>query len=227
MNMPLRPPRMTQDEFFAWADACAEDRKYEFDGFRPVAVIGGTRNHGRIQRNILFALISRLNGGDCEALGSDAGVTTVGGAVRYPDALVTCTKGPGTDRLIPGVVVVFEVLSPTSERNDRIDKLREYRAVPSILSYVISYVILEYESVGLIPTALRSDPYDIAPSLRATLAVRQSRGRQRSPFGPGLPHRCAPRNDGNGQSKGRLVLHARCQYSSARSSKHPACCHRK
>lgn len=144
MNMPLLPPRMTQDEFFAWADAYAEDRKYEFDGFRPVAMTGGTRNHGRIQRNILFALVSRLSG-DCEALGSDAGVTTVGGAVRYPDALVTCTKGPGTDRLIPGVAVVFEVLSPTSGRNDRIDKLREYRAVPSILCYII----LEYATAGL------------------------------------------------------------------------------
>ena len=145
MNMPLIPPRMTQDEFFTWAAAYAEDRKYEFDGFRPVAMTGGTRNHGRIQRNILFALISRLNGGDCEALGSDAGVATVGGAVRYPDALVTCTKGPGTDRLVPGVVVAFEVLSPTSGRNDRIDKLREYRAVPSILCYVI----LEYAIAGL------------------------------------------------------------------------------
>ena len=106
---------------------------------------GGTLNHGRIQRNILFALINRLNGGDCEALGSDGGVATVGGAVRYPDALVTCTKGPGTDRLVPGVVVAFEVLSPTFGRNDRIDKLREYRVVPSILCYVI----LEYAIAGL------------------------------------------------------------------------------
>ena len=148
MNMPLIPPRMTRDEFFAWADTYAEDGKYEFDDVRPVAKTGGTLNHGRIQRNVLVALISRL-GSDCEALGSGAGVATVGGAVRYPDALVTCTKGPGTDRLVPGVVVAFEVLSPNSGRNDRIDKLREYRAVPSILCYII----LEYAIAGL--TVLR------------------------------------------------------------------------
>ena len=145
MNMPFIPPRMTRDEFFAWADAYADDRKYEFDGVRPVPMTGGTRNHGRMQRNILLALTRRLDGGEYEALGSDAGITTIGDAVRYPDALVTCTKGPGTDRLIPGVVVVFEVLSPTSGQNDRIDKLREYRAVPSILCYVI----LEYAGAGL------------------------------------------------------------------------------
>ncbi len=47
---------------------------------------------------------------------------------------------------MPGVVVVFEVLSQMSGRTDRIDKLREYHAVASIRRYVI----LEHTSVGLI-----------------------------------------------------------------------------
>ncbi len=42
-------------------------------------------------------------------------------------------------------MVVFEVLSPTSGRTDRIVKLREYRAVPSIRRYVI----LEHAGIGL------------------------------------------------------------------------------
>jgi Uma2 family endonuclease len=46
---------------------------------------------------------------------------------------------------VPGVVVVFEVLSPTSGRTDRIVKLREYAAVPMIRRYVI----LESMSIGL------------------------------------------------------------------------------
>ncbi|MEO8713570.1 MAG: Uma2 family endonuclease, partial [Acetobacteraceae bacterium] len=60
-------------------------------------------------------------------------------------ALVTCTQTPGTARVVPGVIVVFEVLSPTFGRADRIDKLREYRAVASIRRYAI----LEHRSVGL------------------------------------------------------------------------------
>jgi len=131
---------MTRDAFFAWAQA--RDGRYEFDGFHPVAITGGTRDHARIALNVAFALISRLRGSPCEALAQDAGVATIGDAVRYPDVLVTCTWGRGSDRLIPGVVAVFEVLSPTSGRTDRIDKLREYQAVPSIRRYVI----LEYRS---------------------------------------------------------------------------------
>jgi Uma2 family endonuclease len=106
---------------------------------------GGTRDHSRISQNVYYALRSRLRGTGCDVLGPDAGVATTGEAVRYPDALVTCTKGPGTDRVVPGVVVVFEVLSPTSGRTDRIEKLREYQSVSSIRRYVI----LEHTSVGL------------------------------------------------------------------------------
>jgi len=145
MNVALRKPRMTRAEFFAWADARGGDGRYEFDGFQPVAMVGVTRNHSRIARNICSALQARLRGGPCEVLGSDAGLATIGDAVRYPDALVSCVKGPGTDRVIPGVVVVFEVLSPTSGRTDRIVKLLEYRAVPSIRRYVI----VEYTGIGL------------------------------------------------------------------------------
>jgi Uma2 family endonuclease len=143
MSIARREPCMTREEFLDWAEA--QDQRYEFDGFRPVAMTGGTRNHSQIIQNINFALRSRLRGTGGGPLGPDAGVATIGDAVRYPDALVTCTKGPGVDRVIPGVVIVFEALSPTSGRTDRIEKLREYLAVPSILRYVI----LEHTSVGL------------------------------------------------------------------------------
>jgi Uma2 family endonuclease len=95
--------------------------------------------------DLLFALRSRLGLGPCEPLGPDAGVETVNGAVRYPDALVTCTRFDPDVRKIPGVVVVFEVVSASSGRVDRILKVREYAAVPSIRWYVI----LESTSVGL------------------------------------------------------------------------------
>lgn len=143
MTVALRQPPMTRDEFLEWAQA--QEGRYEFDGFQPVAMTGGTRNHSQICQNIYFALRSRLGGTGCRVLGPDAGLATTGDAVRYPDALVTCTKSPGSALLIPGVVVVFEVLSPNSERTDRIDKPREYRAVPSIRRYAI----LEHRSIGL------------------------------------------------------------------------------
>lgn len=135
MTLAFRQKRMTRDEFLDWAATQAE--RWEFDGFEPVAMTGGTRNHSQIASNIILALGSRLRGGPCRVLGADAGVAVAGDGVRYPDALVTGTAGPGTDRVIPGVVVVFEVVSLTSGRTDRIVKLGEYRGVPTNRRYVI------------------------------------------------------------------------------------------
>ena len=143
MNVALRQPSMTRDQFFDWAQA--QEERYEFDGFQPIAMTGGTANHNRICQNVWFALRTRLDGTGCEAFGPDAGVATVSDAVRYPDALITCTNFAGSSLLIPGVVVVLEVISPTSGRADRIDKVLEYRAVPSIRRYVI----LEHLDIGL------------------------------------------------------------------------------
>lgn len=135
MNVTLRTPLMTREQFFGWAEA--QDSRYEFDSVRPVAMTGGTLGHSQIMLNIQSALRLRLKGGPCQPLGPDAGVATMGEAVRYPDALITCTKFAADDHLAPGVVAVFEVLSKTSGRIDRIDKVREYQAVPSILRYIV------------------------------------------------------------------------------------------
>jgi Uma2 family endonuclease len=144
MNAPFLRP-WTQQQFFAWA-ACQEGR-WEFDGFRPVAMTGGTLGHALIMRSLHRALDARLRGSGCQPLGPDAGVATIGAAVRYPDALVTCSnlEGQNDEMTTPGVVAVFEVVSPTSGRTDRHVKVREYAAVPTIRRYVI----LESTYVGL------------------------------------------------------------------------------
>ena len=143
MNISLRTPRMTRDEFFAWAQR--QDARYEFDGVAPVAMGGATVRHNQITANIVGALRARLRGTGCRSLGPEAGVATIGDAVRYPDALVTCSKVSGDSYLVPGVIVVFEVISPTSGRTDRIIKLGEYAAVASIRRYII----LESAGIGL------------------------------------------------------------------------------
>ena len=153
MNAPLRKP-LTQQAFLDWA--ASREERYEFDGFQPVAMTGGSADHNRITLNIHLALRSRLRGSACSSFGPDLGVATLGDAIRYPDALVTCTKFPGTDRTAPDVVVVFEVLSADSGRRDRIDKVREYSAVRSIRRYVMA------ESTGIGLTVLERQSSDEA-----------------------------------------------------------------
>ena len=135
MNVALRKP-ITQDEFFAWAQT--QEGRYEFDGFEPLAMTGGSVNHAQIKENISFEIRRRLpDDGPCRPLSSDAGVQTVGTAVRYPDGLVTCSKTERRDHVVSNPVIVFEVVSPSSVREDRILKPDEYAAVPSIRRYVI------------------------------------------------------------------------------------------
>ena len=134
---------MTREEFFDWASA--QDARYEFNGFEPVAMTGGTLNRNDIALNLYHALRIRLRGTGCRPRSLDAGVATIGDTVRYPDGVVSCSPANGLSRLVPNPVVVFEVVSPTSGHVDRIVKVREYAAVDSIRRYVI----VESASVGL------------------------------------------------------------------------------
>lgn len=136
MTVPLHKA-WTQEEFFAWAED--QDTRYEFDGFRPVAMTGGFIDAAAIGVNLSTALRTRLRGSGCRVLGPDAGLETINRAVRYPDALIARTAFDGRARTVPDVVVVCEVVGATagSSMRDRITKVREYAAVPSIRRYVI------------------------------------------------------------------------------------------
>jgi hypothetical protein len=139
--------------------AAAQEGRHEFDGMRPVAMTGGTARHSRITLNIRVALArctgalhwrvalrSWLRGTQCLTFGPDLGVRTIGDAIRFPNALVTGSKFPQTERLAPDLQVVFEVLGAGSGRRDRIQKVREYAAVRSIRHHII----VESAGVGLL-----------------------------------------------------------------------------
>ena len=117
MNVALRRA-LGRDESFAWAER--QDGSWEIDGFQPVAMMGGNLGHSAIAGNLIRHLGNKLAGGPCRSIGPDAAVATVGDAVRYPDVVVTCSPFRPSDYLVPDPVVVFEVVSPTSIRNDRV-----------------------------------------------------------------------------------------------------------
>jgi len=125
---------MTLAEFLEWEER--QEAKYEFDGFEPVAMVGVTRAHSVIQRNLVTALTIRLRGKRCEPHGNELKIE-VAGRIRYPDAFVVCTPGAGTDKVITDPVVIFEILSQGTERQDRITKNEEYRLTPSVQRYVM------------------------------------------------------------------------------------------
>lgn len=133
MSGALRTP-MTIDAFLDWETE--QERKWEFDGFAPIAMTGGTLGHARIQRNLMNALTDRLRGRPCEPLGPDVKIE-VAGSIRYPDALVVCSPQSDKRSVAENPVVVFEIVSPSSSRIDRFVKAREYGGTASIQRYVI------------------------------------------------------------------------------------------
>jgi uncharacterized protein (TIGR03000 family) len=64
-SVTLRVPVMTRDQVFDWAEA--QNARYEFDGFQPVAMTGGSVNHAIIQANLIRHLGNRLGGGPCRS----------------------------------------------------------------------------------------------------------------------------------------------------------------
>jgi len=133
MNIALRKP-WTVDEFLAWEER--QELRYEFDGVRPVAMVGGTVNHNLIAGNVFAGLRERLRGKPCRVF-MDGMKIEVAGKIRYPAVVVSCSPAAGDVTVLPDPVVVFEVLRESTYRTDWYDKNQEYRDTPSIVRYVV------------------------------------------------------------------------------------------
>jgi len=133
MDGALQKP-MSLEAFLQWEER--QELRYEFDGFEPVAMTGGTAERSAIQRNLITALTTRLRGKPCQPHGSELKIA-VAGSIRYPDAFVICSPLVRGTTVVIEPVVVFEVLSPSTSTTDRIVKNQEYRDTPSIRRYVM------------------------------------------------------------------------------------------
>jgi len=133
MSIALRKP-MTREELLAWE--AQQPLRYEFDGFQPIAMAGGTVAHAGIQRNLAIAIGGRLRGKSCRVYGIDLKIDTTK-TIRYPDGFVVCSPTVRGATRIPDPVVIFEVLSDSSARTDLITKNQEYAGVPTVRRYIV------------------------------------------------------------------------------------------
>jgi Uma2 family endonuclease len=165
---------MTLDEFLVWERR--QELRYEFDGFEPVAMIGGTLNHAAIADNAVDAL-RRLLRPSCRVFRGEVKVV-VDGRVRYPDVVVTCSPIDGQSDILPNPVVVFEVLSPSTAVVDRLTKNAEYAATPSILRYVmleqvrIGATVFAREGANWVGTVLLDHAVLAMPEIGVELKLR-------------------------------------------------------
>jgi len=135
---PSRRYRHTPRQYLV-RERRAEYRSEYFDG-EIVAMAGASERHVAIAQNISAHLYFRVRGG-CRVYQSDLKVQMdVGMGYAYPDVMVLCGEPRFVDRVrdvVTNPAVVFEVLSPGTERHDRGTKARAYRGVESLAAYVL------------------------------------------------------------------------------------------
>lgn len=125
--------KMTVEEFFDWQRR--QDRNYELVDGVPVitvkAMIGASRRYDRVTVNALATLHGALRGKPCSATTDDQSVLTDRGT-RRPDITVDCGNADDRSMAVADPRVVIEVLSPSTVRYERFQKLEEYKRHPAI-----------------------------------------------------------------------------------------------
>lgn len=129
----------------SYADYLAAERraatKHEYVNGRVYAMAGGTPEHARLAAAVAGDLREALRGRPCAVYSADLRVRVVAtGRSTYPDVTVVCgaleRAGDDADAVVNPTVIV-EVLSDTTEADDRSDKWAHYQRLPSLREYVL------------------------------------------------------------------------------------------
>ncbi len=132
MNTVLDRP-WTTESFLAWEDR--QEFRYEFDGQRVIPMTGGTLAHQRIVFNLCLALMGLL--GEMPLLAVQEMRIRIGRQIRCPDVAICTGPLDQTTRTLTDALALFEVLSDDTATTDRVQKLIDYTAVPSLRTYVL------------------------------------------------------------------------------------------
>lgn len=136
---PVR--KYTRAEYVALEEA--SETKHEFHAGTIVAMAGGTLEHGRLQANVAAELRAALVRGrrPCNVFGADARVFVEDSdRTFYPDASVVCGKRRvafDDPHAMTNPSVIVEVLSDSTEKDDRGEKFAHYRKLASLEEYVL------------------------------------------------------------------------------------------
>ena len=138
--MVAAPQRMYGAAEYLALENEAETKSELFNG-QIYAMAGATPTHVRISGNVYHAIRTQLRGKPCEPFNSDLRVrVNETGAFVYPDVTVACpplTFAEDDANSLTNPVVVIEVLSPSTEANDRGAKWGHYQHLASLRDYVL------------------------------------------------------------------------------------------
>lgn len=119
----------------------ASKEKHEYFAGKVLAMAGASLAHNDIVANLIREIGMLLKDRPCRILPSDIRVSIPSReSYMYPDAVIVCGKPEMEDDrfdTLKNPVVIFEILSPSTEDHDRGKKFFFYRQIPSFSEYIL------------------------------------------------------------------------------------------
>lgn len=118
----------------------ASSVRHEYIDGDVYAMAGGTKVHNQVAGNFYGLLRAHLRGTPCRVFIGDVKVHVAWDwreRFYYPDVVVGCEAGDTDPYVVEQPKLIVEVLSNSTERDDRSDKFYAYRRLPSLEEYVL------------------------------------------------------------------------------------------
>lgn len=137
MTLAPRKIKISPEEFLQ-GENCS-DVKHEYDNGYVVAMVGASRSHNLIALTLASAIKQHTKATSCRVYMSDMKVriqTQSSDLFYYPDVMVSCDETPPSEYYEDEPVLIIEVLSPSTETRDKLEKLAAYSSIPSLIEYL-------------------------------------------------------------------------------------------
>ncbi len=121
------------------SEPSSEERREYLDG-QVYAMAASSAEHNLIAGDIFAALHNHLRGKQCVVFMNDVKAHVrmqAGDWSYYPDVLVNCDPNGRNRYFCDTASVIFEVLSPSTQRIDEREKFLVYQAIPALQTYVL------------------------------------------------------------------------------------------
>jgi Uma2 family endonuclease len=138
MQQALRETNFVPVDDYLELEEQSEGRSEYIDGV-VYAMVGGTDRHNLIA-GALYSLLDAHLSGPCQVFINDLKLlikSKSSTVFYYPDIMVSCDPTDHNPRWRERPSVVIEILSPTTERTDRTEKLSVYSRIDALEDYVL------------------------------------------------------------------------------------------
>ncbi len=175
--------RLTEQEYLAIERKA--DFKSEFYAGEMFAMAGASERHNMIVTNASSELRRQLKGRSCRNYSNDMRVCVEAtGLCTYPDVVAICGEArfldnSGDTLINPGIII--EVLSPSTEADDRGAKAWHYRQISSLTEYLliaqdkhhVEHYVRQADGQWLMSESVRLEDVLQLPSINCELAMAE------------------------------------------------------